>query len=162
VLGKQVPVNVFHNAMLMVRFFRYILEVLARREEHSTLLEVWHRVQTSNAINDVLNGNRWLRAWGFGEGASGVPVVQEFMDVRSIGQLRYRHIYEDTERVLVEIAADQGNDARVRNWFRSPGYVPESLFYTFSGRPERIYLRSLTEAFQDRMSRPGGADSMSA
>jgi hypothetical protein len=152
VLGTQVPINVVHNAMLMARFFIYIVEVLAGREEHSTLLEIWHRVQTSNAVNDILNGSHLLSTWGYSETTSSLPVVEEFKHVRSIGRLRSRHIYEDTERVLFEIAADQGMGARVRNWLRTPGYVPESLFYVFTGKPERIYLRSLTEIFRDRVS----------
>jgi hypothetical protein len=44
VLGTQIPVNVAHNAILMARFSVYISEVLARREQHPTLLDVWHRV----------------------------------------------------------------------------------------------------------------------
>lgn len=145
VLGTQVPVDVAHNAMLMARFFVYIMEVLAQREEHSTLLEVWHRVQTSNAINDVLSGSPSLHSWGRSLASSGRPVLVEFMSVRSTGRLRMGHIYEDTERVLAEIADEQGNGERVRNWFKSPGYVPESLFYVFAGRPERIYLRPVMD-----------------
>lgn len=67
------------------------------------------------------------------------------MTVRSAGQLRAGHIYTDTERVLGDIADDQGNGVRVRNWLRKPGYVPESLFYTFAGRPDRVFLRSLED-----------------
>ncbi|MFI5913385.1 CHAT domain-containing protein, partial [Dactylosporangium sp. NPDC051541] len=145
VLGTQVPVDVRRNAMLMMRFFLYIAEVLAGREQHSTLLDVWHRVQTSNAINDVLDGGRLLREWGLNPAASGSPVLVEFMATRAAGQLRAGHIYADTERVLAEIADDQGIGGRVRNWFQRPGYVPESLFYAFAGRPDRIHLRSLAQ-----------------
>ena len=141
VLGTQVPVDVAHNAILMGRLFVYVTEVMAQREEHATLLEVWHRVQTSNAINDILNGSNSLHSWGRSMAASGRPVLVEFMSVRSTGQLQMGHIYKDTERVLGAIADDQGEGERVRNWFRSPGYVPESLFYLFIGRPEHIYLR---------------------
>ncbi|WP_406430063.1 hypothetical protein OHB00_00315 [Streptomyces sp. NBC_00631] len=51
----------------------------------------------------------------------------------------------DTEQVLGEIADDQGRGEQVRNWFRRPGYVPESLFYLFAGRPERILISSMEE-----------------
>ncbi len=61
-LGTQVPVNVGRNAVLMMRFLVYIAEVLAGREQHPTLLDVWQRVQASNAVNDVLSGNRHLQA----------------------------------------------------------------------------------------------------
>lgn len=64
---------------------------------------------------------------------------------RSAGRLRGAHIYQDTEQVLGEIADDQGRGEQVRNWFRRPGYVPESLFYLFAGRPERILISSMEE-----------------
>jgi len=141
VLGTQVPVDVRHNAILMSRFFVYITEVLAGRENHPTILDVWHRVQTSNALNDILNGSDSLRAWGRSMMPGGRTVIEEFMAHRSTGQLRAGRIYEDTERVLAEMADDQGIGERIRGWFRSPGYVPESLFYVFIGRPESIYLQ---------------------
>jgi hypothetical protein len=49
------------------------------------------------------------------------------------------------ERVLGEIAEDRGQGARVRNWLRNPGYVPESLFYVFAGRPDCVFVRSLPD-----------------
>ncbi|MEV5156626.1 hypothetical protein AB0K81_32645 [Streptomyces werraensis] len=64
---------------------------------------------------------------------------------RSAGRLRGAHIDQDTEQVLGEIADDQGRGEQVRNWFRRPGYVPESLFYLFAGRPERILISSMEE-----------------
>lgn len=71
VLGAQVPVRVERNAILMMRFLVYLAEVLAGREQHPTLLDVWQRVQASNAVNDVLSGNRHLQAWGTSLAASG-------------------------------------------------------------------------------------------
>ncbi len=151
VLGTQVPVDVSHNALLMGRFFVYISETLARHEMHTNLLEVWHRTQTSNAINDVANGSESLRKWMMEDVATtGRPVIQEFMISRSSGRLR--DIYSDTEEVLGEIADDLGVGPRVRNWFRRPGYVPESLFYVFAGRPERIYLCPVADAIRQSMA----------
>lgn len=146
VLGTQVPVDVRRNALLIARFLIYISEVLEGREDHLTLLDVWHRVQSSNAVVDVLSGSPMLEHWGYSERDSGPPVVAEFMRERSAGRLRTGHVYADTEEVLGEIADEQGVGPRTRNWFENPGYVPESLFYVFVGRPERIYLRPLAEA----------------
>jgi hypothetical protein len=145
VLGAQVPVRVDRNAILMVRFLVYIAEVLAGREQHPTLLDIWQRVQASNAINDAVSGNRHLHAWATSTAATGEPAIIEFMTVRSAGQLRAGHIYADTERVLGEIAEDRGEGAQVRNWLKNPGYVPESLFYVFAGRPDRVFVRSLPD-----------------
>ena len=147
VLGTQVPIKVTHNATLMVRFLVYIAEVLAGREDHGTLLDLWHRVQVSNAVNDVLAAGR-LGLWGHAASANQLPVIQEFMNSRSAGRLRHGSVYADTETVLGEIADNQGLGGRVRGWMRQPGYVPESLFYVFAGRPERIYLRSLQETVE--------------
>ena len=141
VLGTQVPVDVGHNAILITRLFLYLAETLANREGYSTLLEAWHHVQRSNAINDVLYGNSQLRKWGLGSKTDGSWVLGDFMESRSAGKIRRGHVYSDTERLLGEMADEQGIGEKVRNWFRRPGYVPESLFYVFAGMPERVYLR---------------------
>jgi len=143
VLGTQVPVNVFHNSALMGRFFLYIRESATRREQNFNLLQVWHRTQASNAVIDILNGSESLRSWGYGAAASGRPVLEEFMNVQSVGRLR--NVYSDTETVLGEIADQMDLGSKVRSWLRRPGYVPESLFYVFAGKPERIYLRPAIE-----------------
>jgi hypothetical protein len=139
VLGTQVPVDVRHNAILMARFFVNIAETLAGKVEDLTLLDVWHRVQSNNPINDVLLGNRYLREWGFARRRGG-SVLERFMLERSVGQVRAAFVYDDTERVLVEMAGEDGIEAQVRNWLHAPGYIPESMFYVFSGRPDRIYV----------------------
>jgi hypothetical protein len=154
VLGTQVPVDVARNAVLMMRFMLYIAEVLAGREQHPTLLDIWQRVQASNAVNDVVSGNRHLQAWATSMATSAEPAIVEFMTVRSAGQLRVGHVYADTERVLGEIAEDRGDGARVRNWLRNPGYVPESLFYVFAGRPDRVFVRSLPDLVDARAPQP--------
>ncbi|MFZ3594647.1 CHAT domain-containing protein [Streptomyces sp. BH104] len=144
VLGTQMPVDVRRNAVLMGRFFVNIAEAFQRVDEHPTLLEIWRHVQASNVVNDVIGaGSKSLTAWGHSRAPSGESVIAEFMLRRSRGRLRTQHIYTDTEEVLGEIADDQGLGDRVRNWFRRPGYVPESLFYLFAGRPDRIYVSNL-------------------
>lgn len=140
VLGTQVPVNVFRNSLFMGRFFSYLAQAALDGGEHSTLLDLWQHVQTSNAVNDILGSSTVLSKWGESITPSGLPVLQEFMLNRAEGNLRRGHVYNDTESILGEIADEQGIGSRIRNRFRSPGYVPESLFYLLIGRPERIYL----------------------
>jgi CHAT domain-containing protein len=142
VLGTQVPVDVRSNTMLTVRFLVNIAEVLAGREEYGgNLLDVWRHVQAGNAVLDILGGSPSLRNWGHSVAPSGRTVLEEFMMVRSAHRLRAGDIYADAEAILGTIADDMGGE-RVRNWFRNPGYVPESLFYAFAGSPERVHLRS--------------------
>lgn len=140
VIGTQVPIDVRHNAILMTRLFFYLSETARGDEDFATLLDAWRFVQMSNAVNDVLNGSRSLREWGTVRRSDGSLVLEEFMNVRSRGQIRRGHVYEDTERILGEIADSEGAGEKVRGWFRNPGYVPESLFYVISGCPDKVYL----------------------
>lgn len=150
VLGTQIPVDVRHNAVLTSRFLVNIAEAQADANRHQSLLEIWHMTQSGNAVNDVLSpSNRSLHEWGLSRGPDGQTVLADFMMNRSVGRLRNAHIYEDTEAVLGEMAEEQGMGDAVRNWFRRPGYVPESLFYLFAGNPDRIFVSTL----QDRYSR---------
>jgi hypothetical protein len=139
VIGTLVPVDVRRNATLMVRFFVYLAEALKGEAAETTLDAVWHFVQMSNAVNDVLAGNPQLSRWAHG-GPFEQTVLKEFMDVRSVGRIRPGHVYADTEVVLSEIARDRGIGAKFDAWMRNPGYLPESLFYVVVGWPERIYL----------------------
>lgn len=139
VLGTQVPVDVRHNAVLMSRFFVYIREALARTETEASLLEVWHRTVGGNPLNDIFYGNDRLGDFSrqpFGDGV----VLTEFMLRASTGRLRRGHVYADTERVLVDMAAELGIGDKVSNWLRDPGYLPESAMYAFYGHPDRIRL----------------------
>jgi len=133
--------------MLMIRFLVNIVEAISERA-FDTLLDVWRHTQGSNTVNDIIGATPSLNEWGLRPGPNGMPPLTEFMAVRSRGRLRGAHIYKDTEQVLAEIAEDAGCGQQVRNWFQRPGYVPESLFYLFAGRPERIHLTSL----QDRIA----------
>ncbi|MFD6548740.1 CHAT domain-containing protein [Streptomyces sp. NPDC058398] len=151
VLGTQVPVEVTRNATLMIRFMVYLAEEIAKPGQFATILDVWHHVQTSNAVSDILDGSPSLRAWATSTTINGHSVVREFSS-RASARLRLPHVYEDTERVLGEIADEQGQGDRVRNWFRRPGYVPESLFYVFAGRPERIHLSSVGQQAEQARS----------
>lgn len=140
VLGTQVPVDVRRNAVLMARFFANVAAELKGPGRHATLLDLWHYVQGTNAVNDIFTGSQSLRDWSDSISASGVSVLEDFMMNRSVGRLRGPHVYQNTEHVLGEIADDMGMGPKVRNWFRRPGYTPESLFYLFAGRPDRIRL----------------------
>jgi hypothetical protein len=139
VLGTQVPVDVTHNAILMSRLFLYLAENLTKRETFSTLLDAWHHVQVTNAVHDVIDSNNLLQNWGYRGDPEDSPIAKFKLD-RSLGRIRRGHLYSDTEAVLGEIAGEQGVGDKVRNWFRNPGYVPESLFYVFAGAPDSIYL----------------------
>ncbi len=120
VLGTQVPVDVRHNTLLMGRFLVNIAEVLAGREPHGNLLEVWQRVQAGNAVNDVLSATKWLRKWRDARYGEDSTVIGEFMMSRSAGRLRSGHVYADTEAALGEVADEVGVGHRVRSSIQDP------------------------------------------
>ena len=66
-------VDVLHNAVLMQRLFVYMTEVLAGREDHRSVREVWHRVQTSNAVHDVTSGHPMFQEWFMTRPPAAVP-----------------------------------------------------------------------------------------
>lgn len=141
VLGTQVPVDVRNNALLMMRFFLYLNEVIAGRGDQRSVLEVWQHVQCLNAVNDIAASSAKFGSWIISPHTTGVSVLEEFMSVRARGGLRGGSVYEDTERLLLELAEEQGIATQVRGWMTTPGYIPESLFYNFMGRPGNVWLR---------------------
>lgn len=144
VLGTQVPVRVDHNAVFMGRFLANLAEEMTLKR-HATILDLWHHVQSLNAVNDILQGNSSLKAWGTSMTSNEISVLEEFMLNRSPGKLRRGTVYQDTENILGEIAEEQGVGGKVRNWLRHPGYVAESSFYIFCGRPDWINLSNVEE-----------------
>jgi hypothetical protein len=138
VLGTQVPVDAAHNAILMSRLFLYLAFNLSRHVPDFTLLDAWHFVQKSNAVHDIVDGNRFLQGWGRRGEPYDSPVAE--FKLSRLSEIRLGHLYEDSERILVDIADRQGLGRQVRNWLRNPGYLPESLFYVFIGIPDCVYF----------------------
>ena len=148
VLGTLFPVDVRHNTTLVTRIFVYIAEAMKRNERLETFAHAAHQAISTNAIIDVIRGSAWVEEWAYTEaGPSGLTPLVEFMNVRSVGQLRPGHIFADTERVLIEIASSHGAKAErhVRQMISARNYAPESLFYVQIGWPDRIVLRPRLE-----------------
>ncbi|WP_176883644.1 CHAT domain-containing protein [Nocardioides sp. YR527] len=141
VLSTLVPVGVFHNSVFMRRLLLYMSESIAGTERHVSMLDLWHRVQTNTVIMDILYGNPRLMDWGHSS-EGGVPPIFEFMSRRAAGRISPEHLYDDAEAVLLEIAAERHEEEKVQGWLRSPGYLPESMMYTFIGDPSAIRLQA--------------------
>ncbi|MEJ1193177.1 CHAT domain-containing protein [Pseudarthrobacter sp. CCNWLW207] len=145
VLGTLVPVNVLHNAVLMQRLFVYMTEVLAGREDHRSVRDVWHRVQTSNAVHDVTSGHPMFQEWFMTRPLAGGPSPHEIFKIGGSAKRIHRgNVYGDTEALLLEIADGFGDKERVKNWLKHD-YVPESAFYCLIGDPDRIHLQQATD-----------------
>jgi len=123
IIGTLIPIKVRRNALLMTRFFVNIVATLKGEFPMRTIEDVWHYTVTSNAVNDILDGNMSLSNWAH-EGDYEQTVIYEFMQKRSVGRLRKGHIYKDSEEILLEIARERGIESTFRAWMRFPGYIP--------------------------------------
>ena len=139
--APYVPVDVRQNATVTMRLFIYMTLAASGREPYRTLIDVWRRTQAGNAVLDILYGNPHLEKWAGTQTRRGTPVLTDFMQRASVNRVRSNHAYVDTESVLVELAREMGVEEQVQTWLRSPGYVPESAFYAFVGRPEQVFLQ---------------------
>lgn len=63
VLGTLIPVDVRHNSHLTQRFFWYISEVLKGNFSSKNIAEVLPCVISINAVNEVVDASKKLRAW---------------------------------------------------------------------------------------------------
>ena len=139
VLSTLVPVDVRHNTQIVARFFRYLALAIGDEstKPNTSVLDVWHQVQGLNVVIDLTYGNAKLSQWAFTRNAGASP-VEQFMTGNH--GLRRAHLYADAEARLIQIASSSGDDQRVRDWLRSPGYLPESLMYTMLGRPRSLLV----------------------
>lgn len=144
VLSTLVPVDVHHNAQTVARFFRYLARAIAdtTTAPNTSILEIWHQVQSLNVVIDLTYGNPKLADWAFSK-ATGISPIEQFMT--GDHGLRHARLYEDAEARLITIAARTGDDERVRSWLRSPGYLPESLMYTMLGKPSSLLVGTASE-----------------
>jgi hypothetical protein len=154
VIAPQVDVNVQHNALLCVRLFVYMVEAVSGTEPERNLRDVWHRVLSSSAIADMMNTSKPLGRWLGTQRASGRTQFTHFMIEATSGKIRRTHAFEDSERFVTQIAQGERDGESVRGWLASPGYLPESVFYSISGKPERVLFKrrsvlSLSEVSDD-------------
>lgn len=156
VLSTLVPVGVVHNSTFMTRLLTYMSESIGGTETHTTLLDLWHRVQTNTVILDILYGNPKLMEWGHSD-VRGTPPIVEFMSRRFVGRIRPWHLYTDAETLLLDIAEERGEKTLIQGWLRAPGYVPESMMYTIVGDPSSV--RFQPSRLTSRESDGGDAES---
>jgi hypothetical protein len=132
---------VHKNAMITMRLLLYMQLAVAGTEPRLTLADAWTHTLGGNAVFDVLYGNRMLAEFGHMTTPRGQTVLTDFMTHASVGRIRRGHSYADTEQVLCEMAEEMGIGEQIVACMRQPGYVPESAFYAFTGRPDHIFLQ---------------------
>lgn len=124
----------------MIRLFLYIAETQIGNHQFKTLDEIWSFIISSNAINEIMESNPPLKRWGMSMKHEGEWPLKEFQHVRSVGRLRYSHIYEDTMQILTEMLQGERLATHFNEIKRSDNYFPESLFYQFIGYPENVFI----------------------
>jgi hypothetical protein len=138
VLGAQVPVNVFQNALLMGRLLVNLSELYAGRVVAESLLELWHHVQSTQLINDILASNRKLHAWSMTpKRGLDAPLIEFMLGIGDQVPLHRATMYQDTLARLLYVAEQMGDLERVRAWLPRR-FVPETAFYQLVGEPERV------------------------
>ncbi|MCE9584533.1 MAG: CHAT domain-containing protein, partial [Planctomycetes bacterium] len=139
VISTLIPILASRNALLMMRFFEYLSLAVSGKAPLRTLADVWQATASTNALFDILTTSDRIATWAREPHANG-DVVSEFM-IRSAKRVRMTHLYEDTQLILEEIARDRGFLDVLRSTLKSQGFLPETLFYTMLGWPERIIVR---------------------
>jgi len=146
VLGTFIPVDVRRNATLIVRLFVYIIEVRKGWSNMRTLDEIWSHVVGTNAIHEIVasdsSGFSKLEEWANTRNESGLLPQEEFKLKYSVNKLRSTHVYEDTEKILRELAYRDDIGTYFDSVMKSQGYFPESIFYQFIGQPENVFIRN--------------------
>lgn len=142
ILGTLVPVRVDRSGILMQRLLLYMEQAVSGNEDIYTLDEALYNALALNAVHDYETMSKRFMKWmASPHPGSGRPIINEFKHQRSPGRLRPYHIYEDTEKVLLEIATETGDDKWIRAQLSSPGFFPETAFYTLIGNADNIILQ---------------------
>lgn len=137
VLGTYIPIKVDRNALLMKRLLLNIVFTQNGENEFDNLGELWCFVATSNAIAEIVHSNLFVQKWIEEENRKGVNIEKEFI-LRSRMRIKNTNIYEDTLKVLCEIATDDRIKDNLTQLTKTENYFPESLFYCMHGFPENV------------------------
>ena len=140
VLTSLIPINVIRNANLLVRLFTYIKEAQNNFNGLITLDQVWQNVVATNAIHEIIAGSKSIEKWANTKDQNGETPQEVFKMKRSVGQLNIKNIYNDTEKILLQMAKEAGIGKQFENYLNSQYYFPESIFYQWLGSPENVFL----------------------
>ncbi len=140
VLGAQVPVHVFRNSLLMGRLLTNLASVYRGEIEARSFLDLWHYVQLTNFVNDVVHANDNLRIWATTATNGEMAPLTDFMiGVGCEVPLGRQSIQEDTYARLLHVAERRGVREKIARWLPKR-FVPETAFYQLVGEPDRIML----------------------
>lgn len=143
VLANAIPVNAGRNAIILTRFFTYLIEAQKGSRQYRNVLEAWTGVTAGNAIHEIMYASSQLTKWMYGKNERGELRLMDFELNRANRRMRFGHAYEDTVQILKKMLAEEGMEGKFDSILNTEGYFPESLFYQFLGYPENLLLADL-------------------
>lgn len=143
VLANAIPVNAGRNAIILTRFFTYLIEAQKGSRQYRNVLEAWTGVTAGNAIHEIMYASSQLTKWMYGKNERGELRLMDFELNRANRRMRFGHAYEDTVQILKKMLAEEGMEGKFDSILNTERYFPESLFYQFLGYPENLLLADL-------------------
>ena len=137
VLGSMIPIDVRRNETLLHRFFSIIAECIEGKFGLTTLSDAWRAAQTSNVVADIVQGSPLLESWASLEWMN---LADRMTEWEIDGRFTNQNLYRDAEAMLAVSAKDHGLEQQYNEHLQR-SYVPETLFYLMTGRPDRIVLK---------------------
>jgi hypothetical protein len=136
IIGTLIPINVISNIYLMNRFFVYINESFDN-PKLNTLDKIWHHVIATHAVIEISNTTQKLKKW-ISTKKEDISPLEQFMLIDSVGKIRGNHAYNDTIKILTQIAKRDNLDTYLEQVIDSQGVFPESVFYTLYGHADKV------------------------
>ncbi|MGG2028089.1 SEC-C metal-binding domain-containing protein [Gottfriedia sp. S16(2024)] len=141
VLGTLIPVNVIENAGLTQRLFLYISETLQGLHDCLDLAEAWKRVINMNISFSILNSTKKLANWSLTKNVENLTPYEKYFEMMRKEGEKPGGIHLQTVDILKEIADEFEMKEYLEIVLERSGYISESIFYIFSGYPEKILIQ---------------------
>jgi hypothetical protein len=137
VVATLTTVDALRNAAFLFRLFAYMRGAVQGLTSFRTLADVWPAVLRTNALVDILSASKRLRKLMLDQWDQ---IVDMYIEWERDGRISPEHIYRDAETLLSAYASERLGNLAVEQTMKAQSYIPESMFYVLTGRPERIVL----------------------
>lgn len=141
VLGTYIPVDVYRNANIFIRFIIAILSTQKGEYLFNNVLEIWEYIVSSNAVYEIKESNKRIKEW-----LDSCDKMIEFQNKADNTKIRYTDTYTDTIDLLISMADDEQIKLSLSDIKFQKKYFPESIFYEMNGYPEKIVVNKQIEA----------------
>lgn len=135
VLGTNIPIDVYRNANLILRFIIAIISTQKGEYPFNNVLDVWQHIVSSNAVYEIRESNKRVKEW-----LDSKEVMVTFQRHANEVGIRYTDVYTDTIDILISMAEEGKLKRSLEDIQRTMNYFPESIFYELNGYPENIVV----------------------